>query len=133
MIVTILSSDALDLVVSTTLFVPVPKATFCEANCNDLVTLAGTSGQPLFAAIPAISGHLSISSLMPSPSLSGTGQPSYLAVPAWLGHLSNSSLIPSPSLSGTGQPSYLAKPATLGHLSSSSLIPSPSVSGIGQP
>src|SRR5687768_15371975 len=112
MIVTTLSSDALDLVVSTIFFVPVPNATFCEANCNDLVTLAGTSGQPLLAAIPAISGHLSSSSLIPSLSLSGAGQPSYLAKPATVGHLSSSSLIPSPSLSGTGQPSYLARPAT---------------------
>ena len=61
-------------------------------------------------------------------SVSGIGQPLYLASPFTVGHLSLSSLIPSPSVSGTGQPWYLATPGTVGHLSTLSKIPSPSVS-----
>src|SRR5687767_1219015 len=103
---------------------------FCADTISDLLTFAGTSGHPLFATVPAISGQRSSSSLIPSPSLSGAGHPSYLARPAWFGHLSFSSLIPSPSESGTGQPSYFARPATFGHLSRLSAMPSPSLSGI---
>src|SRR4030095_6147640 len=73
-------------------------------------------------------GHLSLSSLIPSLSESGTGQPLYFAEPATVGHLSSSSFTPSLSESGTGQPSYLATPGVFGHLSTLSLIPSPSVS-----
>src|SRR5436190_19216161 len=75
-------------------------------------------------------GHLSLSSLMPSPSVSGTGHPLYLATPATVGHLSSSSLMPSPSVSGTGHPLYLATPGVFGHLSWLSGIPSPSESSV---
>jgi len=116
MIVTILLSEAFEVVASLALFAP--NVIFCAKTPSDLLTSAGMSGQPLLLETPATSGHLSSSSLIPSLSLSDTGQPFLLAGPAWLGHLSSSSLIPSPSLSGIGQPSYFAVPAWLGHLSS---------------
>src|SRR5690349_19860115 len=75
---------------------------FCASVLTDLVIFSLTSlisGQPLFAAVPGTSGHLSSSSFTPSLSLSGIGQPSYLAIPATLRHLSLQSMTPSPSVS----------------------------------
>src|SRR5262245_23090869 len=105
------------------------KKMLLAATATFFTTSCLISGQPPLAGLPGVAGHLSSSSLSPSPSVSGMGQPLYFAVPATAGHLSSSSLMPSPSVSGIGQPLYLAVPATSGHLSFLSAMPSLSLSG----
>src|ERR1019366_9835868 len=106
------------------------------------------SGQPSSSSKPlnvsGSFGHLSLTSGMPSLSLSGSGQPSSSSKPARSsgssGHLSFESRIPSPSRSPSppsGQPSSSWSPSrssgTLGQRSSTSGMPSLSLSGSGQP
>src|SRR6187399_363996 len=94
------------------------------------------SGQPSRSSKPFLVsgsfGHLSLSSKMPSLSVSRTGQPSGFT-PASSGQASHGRF--TPSLSGSrstiGQP-FGAGPASRGQKSSLSFTPSPSVSG-GQP
>src|SRR4029077_20462799 len=103
------------------------------------LSLSG-AGQPSSATKLSLSsgssGHLSTSSLMPSPSRSNvvvSGQPSSSLyrfwVSGWLGQASSTSRMPSLSLSGSGQPSSSSKSSkssgSSGHLSTSSLMPSP--------
>src|SRR5690606_4016176 len=95
------------------------------------VQLSTISGHPLLATVPNSSGHWSLESQTPSPSLSGHPlHPSIEeATPGVSGQSSSTSRIPSPSLSRIGQPLFAAGPASSGQASKLSQIPSPSVSG----
>ena len=75
-------------------------------------------GHPPFSLGPATFGHLSLESVILSPSESG--QPSKEAKPALLGQASLLSDIPSPSESG--HPSNSKEPANKGQVSSLSVI-----------
>src|SRR6188768_690757 len=102
---------------------------------ENFLTASGTvSGQPSSSSKPflvsGLSTHLSLSSKIPSPSLSRIGQPSGLT-PTSFGHRSQGSGTPSLSRSGSGQP-FGAGPASRGQKSSLSSTPSVSVSA-GQP
>src|SRR6188472_4241692 len=92
------------------------------------------SGQPSVSSKPFLVsgsfGHLSLSSTMPSLSVSLILQPSG-ATPTSSGHMSQGSRMPSLSVSRSGQP-FGAMPASFGQLSSRSSTPSASVSA-GQP
>ena len=102
---------------------------------NGFSSIRGTStfsvspGQPLPPGVPAISGHLSFASSMPSLSRSLSGQPSLLIGPFISGHLSNLSAMPSPSRSKTGQPLLARGPRSKGQASRLSVTPSASASG----
>ncbi len=71
-------------------------------------------------------GHLSLSSTMPSLSLSSSGQPSRSGGPALSGHLSLRSTTPSCRVSLSGQPLFSRGPASSGTCPSSSGMPSSS-------